>query len=168
MESFSVFNVMVLLILILLVYKVEPRIQTIRIKYHSKDIDRIKKLSMGDWVDLRSAEDVELKAGEVKLISLGVSMKLPKGYEANFVPRSSTFKNWGIFQTNNFSVIDNSYSGNNDVWKYPVYATRDCVIKKNDKICQFRINKIQPVLKFIEVENLEGKDRGGFGSTGVN
>lgn len=139
----------------------------IKIKYFSDKINKLAKITKGDWIDLRAAEDVELKAGEFKLIPLGVGMKLPEGYEANIAPRSSTFKNYGIIQTNHFAVIDNSYSGNNDQWFYPVYALRDTVIKTNDRICQFRINKIQPEIEFEEVENLDEIDRGGFGSTGT-
>ena len=138
----------------------------IKIKYFT-DIDKIEKITIGDWIDLRAAETVELKAGEFKLIPLGVAMKLPKGYEANVVPRSSTFKNWGIIQTNSFGVIDNSYSGDNDQWFFPVYATRDTVIEKNSRICQFRINKTQPKVKFIVVEKLDDVNRGGHGSTGT-
>ena len=139
--------------------------ERIKIVYHS-DIDKIKRISTGDWIDLRSAEDVELKAGDFKLISLGVSMELPKGYEAHIVPRSSTFKTWGIIQTNHQAVIDESYNGDNDIWKYPVYALRDTVIHKNDRICQFRIMEHQPSIEFKEVEHLEGEERGGFGSSG--
>ncbi len=145
-----------------------PVTKQIDIKYHHPDLTKIEKISKGDWIDLRAAEDVELKAGEFKLISLGVSMKLPNGYEANVVPRSSTFKNYGILQTNSYGVIDNSYSGDNDVWKFPAYAVRDTTIHFNDRICQFRINEIQPVISFNEVEHLNGTDRGGFGSTGTN
>ena len=141
--------------------------ERIKIVYHS-DIDKIKRISTGDWIDLRSAEDVELKAGDFKLISLGVSMELPKGYEAHIVPRSSTFKTWGIIQTNHQAVIDESYNGDNDIWKYPVYALRDTVIHKNDRICQFRIMEHQPSIEFKEVEHLEGEERGGFGSSGKN
>jgi len=108
-----------------------------------------------------------LKAGEFKLISLGVSMQLPDGYEANIVPRSSTFKNYGILQTNGFAVIDNSYCGDKDIWRFPAYATRDTVIHENDRICQFKINKIQPKSDFIEVDMLDNKNRNGFGSTGL-
>lgn len=142
--------------------------ETVKIKYHS---DEIKKLTYidgkSDWIDLRSAEDIELKAGEFKLISLGVSMQLPKGYEAHIVPRSSTFKNFGIIQTNHQAVIDESYCGDNDIWRYPVYALRDTVIHKNDRICQFRIMKHQPTIEFEEVDMLNNKDRNGFGSTGA-
>ena len=109
---------------------------------------------------------VELKAGEFKLIPLGVGMILPKGYEANIVPRSSTFKNWGLIQTNCFAVIDETYCGEEDMWRYPVYATRDTIINKGERICQFRINKHQPELFFNKVEHLKDKNRGGFGSTG--
>lgn len=141
----------------------------IKIKYHGEQekLTFIGGKNRSNWIDLRSAEDVELKAGEFKLISLGVSMKLPKGYEAHIVPRSSTFKNYGIIQTNSFGVIDNSYSGTNDVWKMPVYATRDTVISKGDRICQFRIMKSMESIKFIEAEELDSTDRNGFGSTGT-
>ena len=143
--------------------------ETIKIKYHTDEIEKLRYIDgKSDWIDLRAAEDVELKAGEFKLISLGVSMELPKGYEAHVVPRSSTFKTWGILQTNSMAVIDESYCGDNDIWRYPVYATRDTVIHKNDRICQFRIEKHQPTIEFEEVEHLDGEGRGGFGSTGIN
>ena len=141
----------------------------IKIKYHTGDIEKLRYIDgKSDWIDLRSAEDVELKAGEFKLISLGVSMELPKGYEAHIVPRSSTFKTWGIIQTNSMGVIDESYCGDNDIWKMPVYATRDTVIHKNDRICQFRIIEHQPTIEFEEVDTLGNEDRKGIGSTGVN
>lgn len=142
--------------------------EQIKIKYIVKDIDKIEKIDNGDWIDLRAAENVILKAGEFKLISLGVAMQLPKGYEAHIVPRSSTYKNFGIIQTNHQAVIDESYCGDNDVWKYPAYALRDTVINKNDRICQFRIMKKQPSIVFEEVEILGNEDRGGIGSTGKN
>ena len=140
--------------------------ETIKIKYFDKDIDKIKKIDKGDWIDLRSAERIYLRKGEVRLIPLGVGMKLPDGYEANIVPRSSTYKNFKILQTNCFAVIDNSYSGDSDEWKLPVIAMEDTVINKNDRICQFRINKIQPEIEFEEVEHLDEVSRGGIGSTG--
>ena len=138
----------------------------ILIKYHVNDIDKITVNKKGDWIDLRAAEDVELKKGEFRLISLGVSMKLPEGYEAHIVPRSSTFKNFGIIQTNHCGIIDNTYCGDDDIWKFPAYALRDTVIKKNDRICQFRIVNNQPQLTFTTVERLNSENRGGFGSTG--
>lgn len=140
--------------------------ETIKIKYFDKDIDKIKKINKGDWVDLRSAETINLKKGEFRLIPLGVGMKLPDGYEANIVPRSSTYKNFKVLQTNSFAVIDNSYSGDNDQWLYPVIAMEDTIIHKNDRICQFRINKVQPEIEFEEVERLDEVSRGGIGSTG--
>lgn len=136
------------------------------IKYHNKNIDKIKKTEKGDWIDLRAAETVELKKGEFKLISLGVSIKLPKGYEAHLAPRSSTFKNYGILQVNSVGVVDESYCGENDIWKMPVYATRDTIINENERICQFRIMQKMPEIEIIETDFLEGEDRGGFGSTG--
>lgn len=142
-------------------------IKTIKIKYHNQSIGKIGRIAQGDWIDLRAAETVELKAGEFKLISLGVSMKLPEGYEAHLVPRSSTFKNFGITQTNHCGVIDNSYSGTNDIWKFPALAHRDTIINENDRICQFRIVEKMPHINFEEVETLDNTDRGGFGSTGV-
>ena len=142
--------------------------KTILVKYHDPELTPIGQISIGDWIDLRAAETVELKAGEEKLISLGVSMKLPKGYEAHIEPRSSTFKTWHILQTNSMGVIDQSYCGDNDIWKYPVLATKDTIIKKNDRICQFRIMKKMKKVNIKTVETLSSPDRGGFGSTGTN
>lgn len=140
----------------------------IKIKYHSNEIDKITNIEgKSDWYDLRAAENIFLKAGEFKLISLGVSMQLPEGYEAYVIPRSSTFKNYGIIQTNHMGLIDESYCGNNDVWKYPVYAFRDCTIRTNERICQFRIQKKMPTVTFEEVDFLDNKDRNGFGSSGL-
>ena len=143
--------------------------EKIKIKYHTDEIEKLRYIDgKSDWIDLRAAEDVELKAGDFKLISLGVSMELPKGYEAHIVPRSSTFKTWGIIQTNSMGIVDESYRGDSDIWKMPVYATRDTVIHKNDRICQFRIMEHQPTIEFEEVEHLDGEERSGFGSTGKN
>lgn len=138
----------------------------IKIKYFT-DIEKITKIEKGDWIDLRAAEDVTLKAGEFKLIPLGVAMELPTGYEAHMVPRSSTYKKFGIIQTNHQAVIDESYCGDNDQWLYPAYALRDTEIHKGDRICQFRIMEKQPNIEFEEVEQLGNEDRGSFGSTGV-
>ena len=143
----------------------------IKIKYMHEDLEKLDFIGgKSDWIDLRCAskEDIVLKAGEFKLIPLGVAMELPEGYEAHVVPRSSTFKNFGIIQTNHCAIIDNSYCGDNDWWFYPVYALRDTVIKFNDRICQFRImEKMKPVT-FTQVETLGNADRGGHGSTGRN
>ena len=141
--------------------------ETIKIKYLSDKIEKLRYIDgKSDWIDLRAAERIELKAGEFKLIPLGIAMQLPKGYEAHIVPRSSTFKNYGIIQTNHCGIVDESYSGNHDQWFMPAYALRDTVIEVNDRICQFRIFEHQPTLVFDEVETLDNADRGGHGSTG--
>ena len=141
--------------------------EKIKIKYFTADIDRLAYIDgKSDWIDLRASETVELKAGEYKLIPLGVAMELPAGYEAHVVPRSSTFKNYGILQTNSCGIIDGSYCGDQDMWRMPVYATRDTVINKNERICQFRIVENQPKIVFEEVASLDQENRGGFGSTG--
>ena len=140
--------------------------ETIKIKYFDKEIEKVEKISKGDLIDLRAAETVELKKGEFHLIPLGVGMKLPEGYKANVYPRSSTYKNFGIIMVNSVGQIDNSYSGNSDQWMFPAVALRDTVVHKNDRICQFEIQKIQPEIEFIEVDNLDELDRGGIGSTG--
>jgi len=140
----------------------------IKIKYHDESIEKLKFIEdKSDWIDLRAAETVELKQGDFKLISLGVSMELPKGYEAHVAPRSSTFKNFGIIQTNSVGVIDESFSGDNDIWRYPALAMRDTKIEKGDRICQFRIIEKMPNVKFKEVDKLGNEDRDGFGSTGI-
>ena len=141
-------------------------VKTIKIKYFT-DIERIEKISQGDWIDLRAAETVSLSKGEFKLISLGVGMILPDGYEAHIVPRSSTFKKFHVIQTNHMGIIDNSYCGEQDEWKFPALAVEDTIINKNDRICQFRIVKKQPEIVFEQVEKLSDTSRGGFGSTGV-
>ena len=141
--------------------------ETIRIRYLSDKIEKLRAIDgKSDWIDLRAAEDVVMKKGDFYLIPLGVAMKLPEGYEAHIVPRSSTFKNFGIIQTNHQGVIDNSYSGDNDEWKMAALAMRDTVIHVNDRICQFRIMKQQPSVVFEETDSLGGPDRGVFGSTG--
>lgn len=141
--------------------------ETITIKYFSDKIDKLEYIGgKSDWIDLRASEEVSLKKGEFSLIPLGVGMKLPEGYEAHVVPRSSTFKNFGVIQTNHMGIIDGSYCGDNDMWRMPVLAVRDTQIHVNDRICQFRIMKNQPAINFDEVERLEETDRGGFGSTG--
>lgn len=139
----------------------------IKIKYFTDEIEKIALISKGDWIDLRAAQKVEMKAGEFKLIPLGVAMQLPRGFEAHVCPRSSTFKNFGVIQTNSMGVIDNSYCGDNDQWFFPAFALRDTVINVNDRICQFRIMENQPQISFTTVETLGNDDRGGHGSTGV-
>jgi dUTP pyrophosphatase len=141
--------------------------QTIKIQYLDDSIQRLTYVGgKSDWIDLAAAETVTLKAGEFRLIHLGVAMKLPEGFEAHIAPRSSTFKNFGILQANSVGVVDSSYCGANDWWKMPVYATRDVVIEKGSRIAQFRIMEQQPKILFEE-SALEDKDRGGFGSTGI-
>ena len=141
--------------------------EKIRIKYFTEDIEKLQYIDgKSDWIDLRAAEDVTMKAGEFRLIPLGIAMELPEGYEAHVIPRSSTFKNFGILQTNSMGLIDESYCGDNDQWFMPALAMRDTQICKNDRICQFRIMKHQPPLEFEFVDVLEHRDRGGFGSTG--
>lgn len=142
--------------------------KTIKIKYFDDEIQKVEKISKGDWIDLRSAETVELKAGEYKLIRLGVGMILPDGYEASVLPRSSTPQNFTILMANSAGVIDNTFSGDGDEWKFPALAFEDTVINKNDRICQFRIVKNQPALRFKTVEKLNEISRGGIGSTGKN
>lgn len=140
----------------------------IKIKYLEARLDEIAATKIGDWIDLRSANTVHLYKGEKTLLHLGVAMKLPDGYEAILAPRSSTFKNYGLIQTNGIGVIDNTYCGDHDEWMLSVISTRDTIIHKNDRICQFRIQKKQPTIKFVVVDKLGGEDRGGFGSTGTN
>ena len=143
--------------------------KTIKIKYFTDKIEKLAYIGgKSDWVDLRSAEDVTLKKGEFKLIPLGIAMELPKGYEAHVVPRSSTYKNFGVIQTNHMGVIDETYCGDNDQWFMPVIAMRDTEIHVNDRICQFRIMEHQPKIIFEETEKLDNEDRGGIGSTGKN
>lgn len=140
----------------------------IRIKYHSKEIEKLTYIAgNSDWIDLRVAENVTMKKGEFRLISMGISVQLPEGYEMLVAPRSSTFKNFGLIQTNSLGVVDESYCGDNDIIRMPVYATRDTELHVNDRIGQFRILEHQPHIVFEETEHLNNADRGGFGTSGV-
>ena len=139
--------------------------EIIKIKY-LKDIQKIERFNVGDWIDLRAAEDVTMKAGEYRMIPLGVAMELPSGYEALVAPRSSTFRKYGIILTNSVGIIDEAYKGDNDEWNFLAYAVRNTFIKKNERICQFRIIKHQPLIHLQEVDSLGNADRGGIGSTG--
>ena len=140
-------------------------VKTILIKY-LRDIKKIEKFNVGDWIDLRAAEDVTMKAGEYRMIPLGVAMELPEGYEALVAPRSSTFKKYGVIIANSISIIDETYKGDNDEWNFLALAVRDTKIHKNERICQFRIIQHQPLIHLMEVETLGNPDRGGIGSTG--
>lgn len=140
----------------------------IKIVYHDLDMPKLEFIDgKSDWIDLRASRDYNLVGGQFALIDLGVSMKLPEGYEAHIAPRSSTYKKFHIIQTNSVGVVDNSYSGTNDVWKMPVLALNDTVIHKGDRICQFRIMKKMEPIEFVETNCLDSVDRNGFGSTGV-
>lgn len=141
--------------------------EIIKVKY-LRDIEKIKPIEVGDWIDLRASINISLRAGEWAYIPLGVAIELPKGYEAIVVPRSSTFKNYGVLQANSIGVIDETYCGDNDEWHFPVFATHNTLIEKNTRICQFRIIKHQPHVDIVEVETLGNEDRGGLGSTGTN
>lgn len=142
------------------------KVKTIMIKY-LRDIKKIERFNVGDWIDLRAAEDITMKAGEYKMIPLGVAMQLPEGYEALVAPRSSTFKKYGLLLANSIGIIDETYKGDNDEWNFLAYAMRDTVIHKNERICQFRIIQHQPLIHLIEVETLGNPNRGGIGSTGT-
>lgn len=153
----------------------------VRIKYHDdkypdpnpefhggpKPLTRLNKIQVGDWIDLYAAEDWIAHKGDFKLISLGISVQLPAGYEAHIATRSSTFKTWGILMANSHGIIDESYCGDNDIWKFPALAMRDTVINRGDKICQFRLVEKMPKVEFVEVQELGNPDRGGIGSTGT-
>ena len=146
----------------------EERSEEILVKYLAEGLPELRYVDgKSDWIDLCAAEDVSLRAGEYRLIPLGVAIALPEGYEAHIVPRSSTFQRYGILQTNSMGVVDASYRGDGDAWKLPVWATRDTSIPKGARICQFRIVRNQPRLAFRTVDHLDGPDRGGFGSTGI-
>ena len=155
----------------------------IKIKYFSKDYPRLEKLGVGDWIDLRVDRlsvycgttiymeggyynKTEYKKGDIIKFGLGVAMELPEGYEAIVAPRSSTFKRYGLIQTNSIGIIDNAYRGDNDEWQIEFIAMKDGTINRFDRVCQFRIQKNQPNFEFEEVDELGNEDRGGYGSTG--
>lgn len=159
----------------------------IRVRFEDVDDPTIMSFDQGDWIDAKLAEDVNLRAGEFMHASIGFAMAIPKNYEAWLVPRSSTFKHYGVIQTNGIGIIDNSYNGNSDIWKIPIYATRDITIPKGTRICQFRLVRTMDsyshhrcddkcimdlhtdnngAIVILVVDDLGNSDRGGFGSTG--
>lgn len=140
---------------------------SVNIKYFDKNMPRIAKIAVGDLIDLRSRERIDYKKGDSFIIPLGVAMEIPKGWKADLLPRSSTFKKWGLIQTNGVGKIDNSFSGDDDEWGMPVYALKDGVVEKYDRVCQFEIARKMPKFKFNEVSSLNSPSRGGFGSTGT-
>ena len=140
----------------------------VEIRYLSDAIEPLRYIDgKSDWIDLRAAADIELKAGEFRLIPLGIAVRLPEGYEAYVVSRSSLYRNFGIIQANSFGIVDESYCGDNDEWFFPALALRDTAVHVNDRICQFRIMKHQPPVEFVVREHLSETDRGGFGTTGT-
>lgn len=154
----------------------EVTAKLIKIKYF-EGANKLKSIEKGDWIDLYANKEIFIPKGQRAMIPLGIAMELPKGYEAHIVPRSSTFKTWGIILVNSIGIIDNSYNGDNDQWHFPAYCLESrtivdgregTLIQKGDRICQFRIVENQPSIEFIEVESLGNEDRGGFGSTGRN
>lgn len=140
-------------------------VETIKIKY-LPGAAHMEMTEKGDWVDAFSYEDVILKKGEYGYVNLGFACQLPEGYEAHIAPRSSTFKHFGVIQTNGIGIVDSSFNSNTDLWMMPVYAIRDTIIKKGERPCQFRIVKKQPKIEFEEVKDLHNEARGSFGSTG--
>ena len=151
----------------------------IRIKYFD-NATKLKKITKGNWIDVYANKDVFVKCGEKKMVPLGFALELPEGWEGHLAPRSSTFKTWGIIQTNSVGVVDDTYIGDNDQWHMPVYClqgkdiesengeeVKGTWIRKGDKIGQFRIMEVMPEIEFEEVESFGNEDRGGFGTTGT-
>lgn len=150
----------------------------IRIKYFDK-ATKLKKITKGNWIDVYANKDVFVKCGDRAMVPLGFALELPEGWEGHLAPRSSTFKTWGIIQTNSVGVVDDTYIGDNDQWHMPVYCLqgkyvendngeeiKGTWIRKGDKIGQFRIMEVMPEIEFEEVESFGNEDRGGFGTTG--
>lgn len=149
-----------------------------RIKYFD-GAKKLEKINKGNWIDVYANDDIFVSVGERAMIPLGFALELPKGWEGHLVPRSSTFKTWGIIQTNHVGVVDDTYIGDNDQWHMPVYCLQNkekivfqgdeggVWINKGDKIGQFRIMEVMPDIEFEEVDSFGNEDRGGFGTTGV-
>lgn len=143
----------------------------LRVKY-LQDATRMNKITKGNWIDVYAYQDTFVPEGERAMINLGFALELPKGWEGHLAPRSSTFKTWGVIQTNSVGVVDDTYIGDNDIWHMPVYCLQakdenGTWIKKGDKIGQFRIMEVMPEIEFEEVESFGNQDRGGFGTTGM-
>lgn len=147
----------------------------LRIKYF-EGATRLQKIAKGNWIDVYANKDVFIKLGDRAMVPLGFALELPQGWEGHLAPRSSTFKTWGIIQTNSIGVVDDTYIGDNDQWHMPVFCLQGkhieveeqgTWIRKGDKIGQFRIMEVMPEIEFEEVDTFGNSDRGGFGTTGV-
>lgn len=141
----------------------------IKVCYHTDTAKAhpLADIKGGDWIDLYTAEEVTMYAGEYREISLGVSISLPEDYEAIVAPRSSTYKKWGLLCANSIGIIDNAYKGQNDVWKFAAICMKATVtIPAGTRICQFRLLRNMPAHEFITVTHLSDESRNGFGSTG--
>jgi len=139
------------------------------VRYHDDEYGyrpRLIKKPEGDWIDLYTAERCTLKQGQYGVISLGISIRLPDGYEAIIAPRSSTFTRYHVMMVNSIGIIDNAYHGDSDIWRCPVLAFEDTAISKDTCICQFRVLRNQPSIKFQEVGELYERNRNGFGNIG--
>lgn len=140
----------------------------IPVKYHA-DITPLQQIKLGDAIDVRAAEDVDLLFMQSKKVSLGFSCKLPDEYLAILSARSSLFDKHGTILANGIGIIDNTYCGDNDIWMMNLIALRTNVhIDKNERIGQFILIKRMPSIEFPAVTMLGNPDRGGFGSTGTN
>ena len=150
----------------------------VRIKYFD-GATKLEKIAKGNWIDVYARKDIFVPVNERAMIPLGFALELPQGYEGHLAPRSSTFKSWGLIQTNSVGVVDDTYIGDNDEWHMPVYCLtskcRDTIdgktkngtwVRKGDKIGQMRLMEVQPDFEFVEVDYFGNADRGGFGSTG--
>lgn len=145
----------------------ESQRMTMKVKY-KEGMKPIVRAHDGEWFDLRAAKDYSLVRGDLLKIDLGVAIELPEGYEALIRPRSSTAFNYGVLMACS-GVIDHMYCGDEDWWNFGAYVIRSGQIKKNDRICQFRIQKQQPSVAELNIETVEhlgNRNRGGFGSTG--
>lgn len=151
----------------------------IRIKYF-EGATKLNKIKKGNWIDVYANDDVFVRLNERAMIPLGFALELPEGWEGHLAPRSSTFKTWGIIQTNSVGVVDDTYIGDNDQWHMPVYCLqakdvevidgleeKGSWIRKGNKIGQFRIMEVMPEFELEEVECFGNEDRGGFGTTGI-
>ena len=146
-------------------------------------------LKQGEWIDLKTESLTTIAAPYFstnssqmysELISLGIAMQLPKYFEAHVLPRSGTYNKYKVILTNGMGIIDSSYCGDNDIWKFNALSLEGCSIPAGTRIAQFRIQPSQFApwyiklkwlftnkIEFEFVDNLDNNDRGGFGSTGV-
>ena len=127
----------------------------IKIKY-LQDATKMNKIAKGNWIDVYAYQDTFVPEGERAMINLGFALELPKGWEGHLAPRSSTFKTWGVIQTNSVGVVDDTYIGDNDIWHMPIYCLQGKEHKYTKMKCKLMFGELADEFYKDKTDNPKG------------